>query len=134
MRFRRGLRIEANVSLVPMIDIVFQLVVFFMVSTTFIVTPGISLVLPSSTTAEPVVMGRLVVTVAGPDEIYLNQRRHTIQSLDESLGALSEEERKEIKTVVLEGDRDVPYSLTVAVLDVLRRNGFQGVNLRTREP
>jgi biopolymer transport protein ExbD len=79
-------------------------------------------------------MGRLVVTVAGPEEIFLNQARHTIQSLDAALAALSEDERKAIQTVVLEGDRDVPYSLTVAVLDVLRRNGFQGVNLRTREP
>ena len=39
MRFKRGLKVEANLSLVPMIDIVFQLVVFFMVSTTFIVKP-----------------------------------------------------------------------------------------------
>jgi biopolymer transport protein ExbD len=134
MRFRRGLRVEANLSLVPMIDIVFQLVVFFMVSTTFIVTPGISLILPTSTTAEPVVMSRLVITVAGPQEIFLNQIRHDLESLDSELAALSEDERKSIQTVVLEGDREVPYSLTVAVLDVLRRNGFQGVNLRTREP
>ena len=134
MRFKHGRRVEANLSLVPMIDIVFQLVVFFMVSTTFIVTPGISLVLPSSTTAEPVVMSRIVVTVAGPEEIYLNETQHDLQSLDRSLAALSEEEREAVQTVVLEGDTEVTYSLMVAVLDVLRRNGFEGVNLRTREP
>jgi biopolymer transport protein ExbD len=116
-----------------MIDIVFQLVVFFMVSTTFIVTPGIGLVLPASTTAEPVMMSRLVITVAGSEEIYLNRERHTLASLDTRLAAFSEDERAEARTVVLEGDRDIPYSLTIAVLDVLRRNGFRGVNLRTRE-
>ena len=134
MRFKRRLSPQANVNLIPMIDVVFQLVVFFMVSTTFIITPGISLVLPDSSTAEPVLMSRLVVTVISREEVYLNKERYTLDGLDESLAALSEDEREEIKTVVLEGDRGVSYSLMVEVLDTLRRNGFKGINLRTREP
>ena len=47
---------------------------------------------------------------------------------------MTEAEREDVRTVVLEADRDVPYSLTVAVLDVLRRNEFRGINLRTRQP
>jgi len=60
MRFRRKLTTRATVELVPLIDVVFQLVIFFMVSTTFILTPGISIILPGSTTAEPVLMTKLV--------------------------------------------------------------------------
>jgi len=116
-----------------MIDVVFQLVVFFMVSTTFIITPGISLVLPSSQTAEPVAMSRLVVTVVARDEIYLNKEQHTLNSLGRRLAEIGEQEKEQIKTVILEGDRSVSYSLLVEILDVLRRNGFKGVNLRTRE-
>jgi biopolymer transport protein ExbD len=134
MRFKRRLSPQANVNLIPMIDVVFQLVVFFMVSTTFIITPGISLVLPDSSTSEPVLMSRLVITVISRDEVYLNKERYTLAGLDESLAALSEDERGQIKTVVLEGDRGVSYSLMVEVLDTLRRNGFKGINLRTREP
>jgi biopolymer transport protein ExbD len=133
MRFKRRLTPQANVNLIPMIDVVFQLVVFFMVSSTFIITPGISLVLPDSSTAEPVLMSRLVITVISKQEVYLNKERYTLSGLDESLAALSESEREDIKTVVLEGDRSVSYSLMVEVLDTLRRNGFKGVNLRTRE-
>ena len=134
MRFKRRLSPQANVNLIPMIDVVFQLVVFFMVSTTFIITPGISLVLPDSSTSEPVLMSRLVITVISRDEVYLNKERYTLGGLDESLAALSDAEREDIKTVVLEGDRSVSYSLMVEVLDTLRRNGFKGINLRTREP
>ena len=134
MRFKRGLKVEANLSLVPMIDIVFQLVVFFMVSTTFVVTPGISLVLPTSTTAEPVLMTKLVVTVLDASQIYLNRERHDLRSLDKRLTEMTESERAEIRSVVLEADREVPYELTVAVLDVLRRNEFRAINLRTRDP
>jgi biopolymer transport protein ExbD len=133
MRFRRGLATRTNVELIPLIDVVFQLVVFFMVSTTFILTPGISLVLPKSETSEPVVMSKLVVTVVSQNELYLNQEVYDLDGLDLRLSAVTDEERSEIKTVVLEGDEGVSYRLMVQVLDVLRTNGFTGINLRTKE-
>jgi biopolymer transport protein ExbD len=133
MRFRRGLATRTNVELIPLIDVVFQLVVFFMVSTTFILTPGISLILPKSETSEPVVMSKLVVTVVSTDEVYLNQEVYDLDGLDQRLSTVTDEERSEIKTVVLEGDEEVSYLLLVQVLDVLRKNGFSGINLRTKE-
>ena len=133
MRFKRRLSTQSTPNLIPMIDVVFQLVVFFMVSTTFVITPGISLVLPSSQTAEPVVMSKLVITVVAREEIYYNKEKHTLASLNTRLAEISEAEKEQIKTVILEGDRSVSYSLLVEILDVLRINGFKGVNLRTRE-
>jgi biopolymer transport protein ExbD len=133
MRFKRRLSTQSTPNLIPMIDVVFQLVVFFMVSTTFIITPGISLVLPSSQTAESVAMSKLVITVVGRDEIYYNKEQHTLGSLNSRLAEISEAEKEQIKTVVLEGDRTISYSLLVEILDVLRLNGFKGVNLRTRD-
>ncbi len=133
MRFRRKLTTRTNVELIPLIDVVFQLVVFFMVSTTFILTPGISLILPRSETSEPVVMTKLVITVVSRDELYLNKERYDIPGLNERLGSITAEEREEVRTVVIEGDETVSYKLMVEVLDVLRKNGFRGVNLRTKE-
>jgi len=133
MQFRRRLKPQVNVNLVPMIDVVFQLVIFFMVSSTFILTPGITIIFPSSTTAEPVAMSKIVVTVVSREEVYLNKEKYGIRELDEKLSSITEEERSDIKTVVLEGDRGISYSLLIEVLDLLRRNGFKGINLRTRE-
>jgi biopolymer transport protein ExbD len=133
MRFRRKLTTRTNVELIPLIDVVFQLVIFFMVSTTFILTPGISLVLPRAKSSEPVAMTRIIVSIVSRDEVYLNKERYTVEGLNQKLAELTDEEREEIKTVVIEGDSSVSYSLMVDVLDVLRINGFEGVNLRTRE-
>jgi biopolymer transport protein ExbD len=135
MKFQRRLKPQATVDLVPMIDVVFQLVVFFMVSTTFIITPGIGLTFPASTTAEPVVMTKMVVTVKSREEIYLNQERLNISLLGERLNAISTgaEDPELERTIILEGDKEVPYSLIIEVLDVLRKNGFQDVNLKTRK-
>ncbi len=133
MRFKRRLSPITRVDLIPMIDIVFQLVVFFMVSSTFIITPGIGIEFPESRTAEPVAMSRLVVTLVSSDEVYLNKERHTMKSLDEALSDLTDEERERAKTLILEADTEVPYGLIVEALDVLRENGFKGVNLKMRE-
>ncbi len=133
MRFRRRLTTRTNVDLIPLIDVVFQLLVFFMVSSTFILTPGISLILPHSATSEPVAMTKLVITVVSKNEIYLNKERYDIRGLNTRLGEIAEEEKEEIKTVVIEGDENVSYSLMVEILDALRINGFKGVNLKTRE-
>ncbi len=140
MQFRRRLSRNANVDLIPMIDVVFQLVVFFMVSSTFIMTPGINLDLPGSSSSEPVVVTRTIVSVVSADEVYLNRERYTLQELDLALrsatdtrGELAPGEEAATRSVVIEADRSVSYELMVQVLDVLRRNGYRGVNLRTRE-
>lgn len=136
MKFERRLKPQATVDLVPLIDVVFQLVIFFMVATTFIVTPGIGLTFPASSSSEPVAMTRIVISVASREEIYLNKEKHTIQSLDERLAEIKSQDQQaeeEIqRTIILEGDKDIPYSLLVEILDLLRNNNFQGVNLKTR--
>ena len=75
MKFRRRLELQSNLNLVPMVDVVFQLVLFFLVSTTFVLAPGIKLTLPASGTAESVVMEQMVVTVVSPSEVYMNKER-----------------------------------------------------------
>ena len=130
MQFRRRLAPINQINLIPMIDISFQLVFFFMVTSTFVVTPGIRLLLPHSSTAEPVVMTRLVVTVVSPQEIYLNKQKYTLESLNTHLSQLSPKERQSVHSVVLEGDKSISYDLMIKVLDDLRKNGFTGVNLK----
>lgn len=133
MHFQRRLSPQSKVDLIPMIDVVFQLVVFFMLTSTFIQTPGISLTLPGSETAEPVVMSKMVITLVSEEEVYLNKEQYTLAGLDTALSGLDDEVRKEVQSLVIEGDQDVSYSLMVKAMDVLRTHGFEAVNLRTRE-
>jgi biopolymer transport protein ExbD len=133
VEFRRRLKPVSTVDLVPMIDVVFQLIIYFMVSTTFILTPGIGIVLPESSTAEPVAMTKIVITVADEDAVYLNRDRYDLAGPDLALSKITKDDREQIRTVIVEGDSSVPYTLLVDVLDILRRNGFSGINLRMRE-
>lgn len=133
MRFKRRLEERSVVDLVPMIDVVFQLILFFLVSTTFAILPGITLQLPQSATAEPTAMTRLAVAVVSRDEVYLNKDRMTLDQLGKRLQSLTSAEREQIKSVTLEADRSVSYGLTIEILDILRQSGFRGINLHTLE-
>ena len=134
MKARRGLKPQTSVNLVPMIDVVFQLVIFFMVSTTFKIVPGIELDLPASKTAEPVALTPLVLSIGDRDEIYVNERPVTIGTLGEAVRDNLGTEPPDAHPVVIEGDAGVSYDLMIDVLDVLRVLGFQNMSLRTRDP
>lgn len=127
---RRRLVPDVSVNLVPMIDVVFQLVVFFMVSTTFSIQPMIELTLPESETASPTASTTLTVSIQDENRIYLNQEVHTLVSLEARLQTMSPNERT--KSVQVLGDARVSYQLLIRTLDVLRRQGFININLQVR--
>ncbi|HNY17614.1 MAG TPA: biopolymer transporter ExbD [Treponemataceae bacterium] len=134
MKFKRKLEARAVVDLVPMIDVVFQLILFFLVSTTFAVLPGISLALPKSTTAESNRTNGITIAVSADGSLYLNQKAVSVDALDQALGQLSTAGPRASVPVSLEADETVPNGTIVRILDSLRRTGYTGVNLRTRTP
>ena len=130
MQFRRRLHPMVNVDLIPMIDVVFQLVVFFMLSSTLITRTGLNLDLPDAGTAQETVTSSIVLSVVSEDEIYLASERYTLEELSALLAA--ESSGYEERSISIEADRSLPYGTMVAVLDVLRQNGFRGANLVAR--
>ena len=132
MKFQRRLQPMVNVDLVPMIDVVFQLVVFFMLSSTLVTRTGLNLDLPDAGSAQEAVTSSVVLSVVSEDEIYVGSDRYTLAELSDRLA--TEREAFEDRSIAIEADRDLPYGTMVAVLDILRRNGFRGANLVAQEP
>ena len=133
MKFKRKLETRAVIDLVPMIDVVFQLILFFLVSTTFAVLPGISLDLPQSSTAEGTRTNGITISIDAGGSMFVNSQAVLIDDLDSSLEILATTVPRDQVPVSLEADEMVPNGMIVRILDSLRRTGFVGVNLRTRE-
>ena len=131
-RIRRRLKPSVNADMVPMIDVVFQLVIFFMISSTFIQVPGISLTLPESETAEQVTVSELIVTIADNESVYLNDEQMTFEAADAVLKNYTRQQREALSGVIVEGDKSVSYEAMVKCLDLLRRNGFEQIGLEMR--
>ena len=133
LRFRRRLEPNTHVNLVPMIDVVFQLVVFLMVTTTFKITPAVVLSLPDSTSAQPVTVSDLVVSVVSRQEVYVNNGDPgSLDELEAQLSRIGRPRPEEIRSIIIEAGRGVPYEVIVEVLDAVRQSGFTSVALRTK--
>lgn len=133
MRFKYKRRDnKSNVDMTPMIDIVFQLILFFLVSTTFAILPGIKLRLPQSSTAEGTSMQGITITVDKNGLIFFNEKEVLINELSTEL--ISFDTKDVPKTefpISLEADENVTNGVIVKLFDVIRENGFSAINLRT---
>ena len=127
---REGIR--SNVDMTPMIDIVFQLILFFLVSTTFATLPGIKLNLPQSHTAESTSLMGITITAASDGSLYFNDKEVSMAGLGEELLIFDTgTSKKEEFPVSLEADSEVTNGTIVKIFDVIRESGYCVINLRT---
>ena len=129
----RNSRIQATIDMTPMLDIVFQLILFFLVSTTFAIVPGIKLNLPQSTTAEGTSNQGITIYVTEANQMYFNDQPVNMETLGVSLVAFDTGDTKKNEfPVSLEADSLVTNGTIVSIFDVIRKNGYSVINLRTR--
>jgi biopolymer transport protein ExbD len=118
------------IDLTPMIDVVFQLVLFFMVSTTFVASPGIQVELPKSS-AQVVVSDQkdvsLWLTLEG--SLYLRDRLVTQEGLAMALRAVAESDPKTL--VKIQADAGVTHGDVVALMDAVRTAGLNRLAIAT---
>lgn len=127
---REGIR--SNVDMTPMIDIVFQLILFFLVSTTFATLPGIKLNLPQSHTAESTSLMGITITAGSDGALYFNDKEVSMIGLGEELLTFDTgTTKKEEFPVSLEADSEVTNGTIVKIFDVIRESGYCVINLRT---
>ena len=127
---REGIR--SNVDMTPMIDIVFQLILFFLVSTTFATLPGIKLNLPQSHTSESTSLMGITITADESGALFFNDKEVSMATLGEELLSFDTgTTKKEEFPVSLEADSEVTNGTIVRIFDVIRESGYCVINLRT---
>ena len=137
MRFSdRGLRDEPEINLTSLIDVVFTLIIFFVVTTTFDARNTLKLQLPSAASAtveaprEPLVVvvdaeGRYFV---GGSEVL----RRDAASLREAIGKVAGDDKS--RAVILRADGKTPHQSVVMAMDAIGQLGFSRLSIATVPP
>lgn len=126
----RSLRIESQPQLmiIPMIDIIFFLLVFFMMSTLYMVEQQtIPVNLPQATMAQQEPPSRVAITVRENGNVLFNQEEIPLALLVKRVQA--ERAKQSEPLFILRGDKQVPYGQIVSVLDSLKQAGAQRVSV-----
>ena len=136
MQFKRQLQVEEGVNLTPLIDVVFLLLIFFMVSTTFTKESHLTITLPEATGEQiQAATEAIEIVVDGQGSYSINGRllvNTQAGTLEQGLIEVAGDNRE--LPVIITGDSGAPYQAIITVMDVAGQMGFSNHNLTVIRP
>jgi len=123
MKLTRTLKFSpALFSVIPLINVIFLVVLFFTLSSRFVLQPGLAVTLPASSfTLAPRVEAQIVSVTAAPvPVIYHRDQRVSLEELRQRLADTKVRER----SLIIKADKNTPYDLVVKITDDALKLGF----------
>ncbi len=132
MRFQTRSRDDVQLDMTPLVDVVFLLLIFFMLSTSLSVNPGIKIDLPKSS-AEQVKKKKTTLRVAieAGGRIYLEGKKLSLVQLREKFLAVEKQHGDDV-LIVIEADKKVYHGLVVKVMDAAKSSGLNKLAIATQ--
>ncbi len=124
---RRRDQDEGEVNLTPMLDVVFIMLIFFIVTASFVKEAGIDVSRPPAATAERKERGNILVAITENDQVWMDRRQVDPRALRANLERLRAENPQ--GSVVIQADKASKNGLLVQVMDAARLAGIQSVAL-----
>jgi len=130
MRFRRAIeRKEAAFDLMPLIDVVFLLIIFFMLTTSFrTIFQGIKVDLPTTTTKQEKIEQNIIITITKDNVLYLDKTRVTTSNL---VSLLKKKLGGKKGLVMINADKLVRHGKVVEIMDLAKQAGADRVGILT---
>jgi biopolymer transport protein ExbD len=118
---------ESIIDMTPMLDIVFIMLIFFIVTTSFVKESGITVSRPSAQTATEDKKGNIMVAIKPNGEIWIDKRAVDIRSVRANIEKLKAESPE--SGVVLQADTDSRTGILVKVMDQVRMAGITNISI-----
>lgn len=141
MNFRRKKKEAPEISMAPMIDVVFLLLLFFMVTTTFNRQTEVNIKLPEAKGTEPETHEKMVTLIIDADGIYSLKGEDGLphELVNQNTDALKQELLKLARHAaqlpfIIKADGKTPHQAVIAALDSARQAGFTHITFPTQEP
>ena len=130
-RDRRGLDEESEVNLTPMLDVVFIMLIFFIVTASFVKEPGVDIHRPEALSARAKPRANVLIALTQNGEVWIQKRKVNLRSVRPTIERLLAENPK--GTVVIQADRGSKHGLFVKVMDQAREAGAESIAIATLE-
>jgi biopolymer transport protein ExbD len=128
MRRRQNRRkSESEVNLTPMLDVVFIMLIFFIVTASFVKESGIEISRPGASTAVRKEKGNILIAISANDQIWMNRRQVDPRALRANIERAHAENPQ--GAVVIQADKAAKTGLLVQVMDAARQAGVKDVSL-----
>ncbi len=125
MQFRTKRYIKPVINIASLVDVLFLLLIFFMVTSAFVEQPNIKLELPATRHSEVSKVERTVLTLSRDGQLFLKEKPVDKQNLEKELRRLMLDTGDDV--LVLKADKMVPYGDVVDIMDYAKGAGFKKV-------
>lgn len=123
----RAKKTGLSLDLAPLIDVVFLLLVFFMLTTTF-ANPSINMTLPkASFVGQQSQMQQVTVSVNEYEQVFIDGQLTTFDKLNEKIKQSLRDMKSD--SITIEGHKDMPYSIFVQIMDMAKQAGVERINI-----
>jgi len=124
MQFKQKRKKDINLDITPIVDTVFNLLIFFALSLNFTTTSSLHVNLPEITSGAPSAhVEQLTLQINESGEIYLNQVLVEIDALAQMLHTLGK--KTPTPGIIIQADRFVPHGKVVQIMDICKKSGFK---------
>ena len=123
---------ESSVDITPMLDVVFIMLIFFIVTATFVKEAGIDVDKPSAATAVIQEKASILIAIDANNNVWINRRQVDVRSVRSIIERLHAENPK--GTLVIQADKESKNDMLVQVMDASRRAGVYNIALAAHGP
>ncbi len=128
MKFKREGKINAGLKqldIIPLVDCVFLLLIFFMLSSSFVAMPGINIKLPKAISSEKIDIRPLILVISSEDIIYLKGEPYTTGEIENYL------REEKTNSIFIKADRGAGLGTVVAIWDICKKLGINKIGIAT---
>ena len=130
MKFKKKKSPDISLEITPLVDVIFLLLIFFVLSTQFIDLKTMSIDLPSidKKTMSNLPENRVKIEISKEGEVLINNTtisEFSLKSLNEELSLIP----SNIKTAIISADSDTRYQYIVTIMESLNSNGFKNIQI-----
>lgn len=122
---------EAVIDMTPMLDVVFIMLIFFIVTASFVKESGIDVNRPEAATAVQKDRANILVAISEKGEIWINKRRIDVRAVQANIERLHAENPQ--GTVVIQADKKSTTQTLIKVMDASRAAGITDVSIAAQE-
>lgn len=132
MKFHRRRKVETLLNIAPLVDCVFLLLIFFLLTSSFIGEAGLAIDLPESASAAVIEETGIVISLSEDGDVLVNGRPTTVQGLRAAAAEAAARTGKD--HAVLKADHEVRLGLLTRVMDEIKAAGIKGIDIQTMPP
>jgi biopolymer transport protein ExbD len=126
---RSNIEQTADIDMTPMLDIVFIMLIFFIVTTSFVKESGIDVNRPTAQTATRKEQGNIIVAIKANGDVWIDKRQVDIRAVRANVSRLHAEQP--LGSVVIAADKDTKVKALTQVMDQIRLAGIMNASIAT---